>query len=95
MPIEIILVQTSPDTAILAFDGRILEIFHTVWNGKTLRYHAALIAEIQVRTDKKGLHTFNLKAKGGYIELLTVEDSALPAVQELVAQVQQAMGNYR
>ena len=95
MPIEIRLVQTQLDTAIVVFDGRILEIFRTLWEGKTRRYHAAMIAEIQVQTDKKGAHMLNVKAHAGYTDLLTVENSALPAVQELVAQVQQAMGNYR
>ena len=95
MPIEIRLVQTQLDTAIVAFDGRILEIFRTLWEGKTRRYHAAMIAEIQVQTDKKGAHMLSLKAHAGYTDLLSVDNTALPAVQELVAQVQQAMGNYR
>ena len=95
MPIETRLVQTPLDIAIVAFDGRILEIFHTLWEGKTRRYHPAMIAEIQVQTDKKGAHTLSIKAQNGVRETLIVESSALASVQELVAQVQQAMANYR
>jgi hypothetical protein len=95
MPIEIRLVQTPIDIVIVAFDGRVLEIFRTLWEGKTQRFHAAMIAEIQVQTDKKGAHRLYLKAQAGYSETLIVDDGALPVVQELVAQVQQAMEKYR
>jgi hypothetical protein len=95
MPIEFRLVQTQLDIAIVAFDGRILEIFRTLWEGKTQRFHAAMISEIQVQTDKKGAHKLTLKNKVAYSESLIIDDGALPTVQELVAQVQQAMGNYR
>ena len=93
MPIEIILVQTSLDKAILVFDGRILEIFHTLWGAKTARYHVAHISAIQIVTDKKGAHTLSLKAKSD-AAIISVEASALLDVQQLVAAVQQAMTAY-
>ena len=53
-----------------------------------------MIAEIQVQTDKKGAHTLSIKAQNGFRDTLIVEPSALASLQELVAQVQQAMKNY-
>ncbi len=91
MLIEITLVQTALDKAILLFDGRVLEVFHTLWEGKTRRYHVGTIASIQIVTDKKGAHTLSLKAQGGYNEIVTVDPAALAPAQQLVTAVQQAM----
>ena len=91
MPIEIALAQTASDVVILAFDGRILEIFDTFWEGRTQRFHVAMLDEISLVPNKKGGRTLNLKNKAGFSGKFTVEDSALPAAQELVAQVQPAL----
>ena len=95
MPIEITLVQTALATAIAAFDGRILELFNTLWESKTHRYHVAVIGAIQIKTDKPNLPTLVIKAKAGFTESSSVDNGQLPAVQTLVAQVQQAMAEHR
>ncbi len=91
MPIEITLPQTALDKAILQFDGRILEVFHTLWEGKTHRYHVATLASVQIVTDKHGAHTLALKAKAGYNEQMTVEPANLASAQKLVDEVQRAI----
>lgn len=94
MLIEITLVQTALDKAILQFDGRVLEIFHSLWEGKTHRHHAATIAAIEIVTDKKGAHSLSVKLKAGYNEIVAVEPAALGRVEQLVSAVQQAMIEY-
>ena len=91
MLIEITLPQTALDKAILVFDGRVLEIFHTVWEGKTHRHHVATLASIQVVTDQQGAHTLTLKAQAGYVERITVEPAHLARAQKLVDAVQRAI----
>jgi hypothetical protein len=91
MLIEITLPQTALDKAILLFDGRILEVFHTLWEGKTHRYHAATLASVQIVTDKHGAHSLTLKAKAGYHEQITVEPADLARAQKLVDEVQRAI----
>lgn len=94
MLIEITLVQSSSTKAILLFDGRVLELFHTLWVGKTLRYHVANIGAIEIVTDKKGAQTLSVKGKAGGQEIFKVEAGALADAQQLVAAVQQAMAAY-
>ncbi len=95
MPFEITLVQTALETAIVAFDGRILEIFNTLWESRTHRYHVTMLSEFRIKTDKQGLRTLAIKVKAGFNESFSVDNNRLPAVQTLVAQVQQAMTEYR
>ena len=63
MPIEIALAQTASDVVILAFDGRILEIFDTFWEGRTQRFHVAMLDEISLVPNKKGGRTSTLRTK--------------------------------
>ena len=91
MLIEITLPQTALDKAILVFDGRVLEVFHTLWEGKTHRYHVATLASVRIVTDPHGAHTLALKARAGYHEQMTVEPAALPGAQKLVDEVQRAI----
>jgi len=95
MPIEIALAQTDLETVLLAFDGRVLEIFDTLSAGKTRRYHAALLAGITLATDKKGQHSLVLMTSTNYKEIVLVSADKLPVAQQLLAEVQQAMARDR
>jgi hypothetical protein len=95
MPIEITLVQTELETYLVAFDGRVVEIFDTLSAGKTRRYHAALLAGVGINTDKKGKHTLVVQTPTGFKDILVVTDDKLPVAQQLVAEAQQAMAKDR
>jgi len=95
MPVEIALVQNEVETYLIAFDGRVVEIFESLSGGKTRRYHAALLKGVALNTDKKGKHTLVLETLTGYQDMLHVTDDKLPFAQQLVAEVQQAMARDR
>ena len=95
MPVEIALVQNNVETYLIAFDGRVVEIFESLSAGKTRRYHAALLKGIGLNTGNKGKHMITLEAATGSKEFLAVTDDKLPLAQQLVAEVQQAMARDR
>lgn len=81
--------EAAADKAILAFDGRVLEVF----NYKTESSHRFHVARMSVSL-RKGLGKMILKLKhevGGAGVYLDVKSAQQPAVEELVAALEEAI----
>lgn len=88
--IEVRLSNASLQKPILAFDGRVLEVFWVTSNEGSERYHAGHIQSIQLALNNKGRHILEWKTEfHGFKE--EVSEEALPKAEQLVAEVQKAM----
>jgi hypothetical protein len=75
---------------LLAFDGKVLEVFGHEPGGESARYHAALIETILLARDARGQLTLNFSTRHGGILGLKVPPEKKPEVEALVQGVEQA-----
>lgn len=84
---------TDSYPAVISFDGTVLEVFRM---SSSERMHICLVENLEVKTDKKGVHRLDINAAGGYtMQGLLVDDAALPKVNELIAEVQKAKARFK
>ena len=78
---------------VLAFDGTVLEVFR---HSSSERVHVSLIDNLELKTDKKGKHTLDINAAGGYtMQGNAVDEPSCPKVGRLIAEVQKAKAAFR
>lgn len=78
---------------ILAWDGRVLELFGGSGSGAT-RWHARRVTVGLDGPDRKGRYSLLLRGPNDGGSLITVQPQDVPAVQELVAAVLAAAGGW-
>jgi hypothetical protein len=88
--IEVRLSTTSLHQPIVAFDGRVLEVFRVDSAAGSERVHVGQLKSIQLSLNKKGRHVLEWKTEfHGFREEIAPE--AVPLAEELVTAVQRAM----
>jgi hypothetical protein len=93
---EIRLSTESSDNTLITFDGRVVEFFSII-SPQSCRIHVFEISNIEIVTDKRGRHTFNINSRylnDLILSGLTVREEALVEMQTLVASVRAAMALY-
>ena len=83
-------------TQVLTFDGEALEVFSANIVTRNPRIHISHIESIGIETDRKGKHKLVFKlAWGLFFPDFSVEDTQLPSVNRLIAQVREAKAAFR
>ncbi len=78
---------------VLAFDGAVLEVFRL---SSSERIHVGLIESLELKTDKKGKHTLDINAAGGYMmQGLAVDEESQSKVSRLIVDVQKAKAGFQ
>ena len=78
---------------VLTFDGTVLELFEDV---ESNRIHISWIDKLQLKTDKKGMHTLDINTYGdSSLEGNEVDEKAFPKVTQLIAEVQKAKAEFQ
>ncbi len=91
MAVEVTLSLGPGGKTLVAFDERVLEFFWPMSAEGSERFHLAHLKAIQITADKKGKHALEVKTTSGRSLWAEVALPAVPAAQQLVAAVQQAM----
>jgi hypothetical protein len=69
----------------LSFDGEVLEVFRL---SSSNRIHISLISSLELKTDKKGKHSLDINAAGGYVlQGNAVDENAFPKITRLIDEV--------
>jgi len=87
-------IRPAADRAlVLSFEGDVLEVFRP---GEGLRYHISLIKDFELKTDKKGQHTWDITMANSYSNSGNpVDENAVSKVTQLIAEVQKAKAAFR
>jgi hypothetical protein len=82
----------EPENEILSFAGNVLEYFN--FEGST-RFHISQITKVELKTDRHGKHSLKIRcgADGG-LDGITVNENAVPKVNQLIAEVERAKGEF-
>jgi hypothetical protein len=89
-----ITIKLSADNPlVLSFDGEVLEVFRL---SSSNRVHISLINNLELKTDKKGAHSLDINAIGGYVlQGNAVDENAFPKITKLIAEVQKAKAGFK
>ena len=90
---EVIVNPQAELTAIVSFDGHVLELFYAEMDTGSHRFHISHITGVSFGPDKKGRQTLEFKTRSGQPYKLEVEPAKIAEVQSLVMAVQQAIGH--
>ena len=85
-------VNCSNLNIILAFDGEVFEVFY---GEHSQRVHLGHITGIEVKTDRKGKRTLHVYTLEGEIPYLPFDEQVPAGLDELVAEVQQALAAFK
>jgi hypothetical protein len=80
---------------LIAFDGRVVEVFGQGGGGESVRYHVGLIQTLLCAPGLTGQLSLNFSTKHGGILGLKVPADKKAEVEALVEAVKQAMKTYR
>ena len=83
------------DDHLIAFDGRVVEVFGQGGSGESVRYHVGLMQTLLCAPGLTGQFSLNFSTKHGGILGLKVPADKKTEVEALVEAVKQAMKTYR
>jgi hypothetical protein len=91
---EVIVNPHSKFTAIVSFDGHVLELFYGEADTGAHRFHITHITAVSFGPDKKGRQILEFKTRSGLPHILEVEPEKVGEVQGLVEAVLKAIGQH-